>query len=374
MNRRKKKTFITFLIISLIILILIALLIVFRNNKDFQKLYLTINDVSIKETQVCYDLEGKVVDCNRDYYAWSDIKKELLDKNPIQKVMVDLNGHDKAVFIVLKGDITKKEDVLLIYDGLYINSDNEAYYTYNRGLEVLENLNWENAKVIRLLTEEEAKLLKCDEETVCKWLMREPDNKNGIKNYLFGYYGYGFTVYHEKQHDFDNNIYYVNAQGYLMSSGSLGEDVSSDPNHTYGLRPVIQIDSKYVILHSITNTIKLSKDNQDLEAIFVNDKLTKITLKNTYQNISDEEFEELKNELDKKEENLRELNYEADADIYIYSRNSIKNGDLDNVIDEYISIDCSLIDLEKLNELIRISSLDLNSADFISEMKTNGFN
>lgn len=271
-----------------------------------------------------------------------------------EKVTVDLNGKDKAVFIVLKGDMNKEEDLLLIYDGLYVKSDDEAYYTYKKGKELLNNLKWTNASKVRLLTVDEAKLLGCtSEDETCDWMMEESDSEVSVNNQLFGEYGMGFIL--ERKDDSANRVYYVNLQGYLM-------DDKEDEGETYGLRPVIQISSEYVKPFATVKKIKVKKDNQEVTAKFLKDKLTKLEIENNYSNLTEEEYNSLKSKIDARE----------DTDNITYSSSSM-SFDSKREIHETISIKCKDALLEEVTEYIKISSLNLTSSQFIKEMETIGY-
>lgn len=353
--KNKKLIFISIGILALVVIAFLIVIIIQKNmikTKDnYKPIYLTLDDIT--NIQGCYDWFGNDISCDDSNNIYEIKYKE---KEYVQKVLVDLNNTDKAIFTVLKGNVEQDEDLLLIYDGLYALNENEAYYTYDRGLEVLNNLNWKNAKTIRLLTKDEAILLGCTEKSeTCSWLVEEPEeNQSSINNSLGGHYGFGFTIYHEPEND--NRVYFVNSQGYLMKE-AFGEN-----DDTYGLRPVIQINSKYVEPYFDINKICMKKENQLICAKFVNDKLTNLKITNTYSNLTEEEYNQLITELDEK----------VDTDNITFGRTAYNFPDKREII-EYIYIDCKNITSDEIDHLISLSSLNITSSQFINEMESKNY-
>lgn len=355
--KNKKLIFIVIGGLVLIIITLLTIMIIQKNgnkpNEDYKPIYLTLEDIT--NIEGCYDWLENDVSCEDNYNVYAIKYKE---KDYVQKVLVDLNDTDKAIFTVLKGNIEQDEDLLLIYDGLYVLNENEAYYTYDRGLEVLNNLNWKNTKAIRLLTEDEAILLGCTEGSeACSWLVEEPEeNQSSINNSLGGHYGFGFTIYHEPEFENDNRIYFINAQGFLINEGF------GDNEDTYGLRPVIQINSKYAKPYSDIDKIYMEKENQSIYAKFVNDKLTNLKITNTHSNLNEEAYNQLKKELDEKVETDNITFGGTSSNIY---------GEREVI--EYIYINCKNTTLDEIGHLISLSSLDISPSQFINEMKNQNY-
>lgn len=355
--KNKKLIFITIGVLALVIIAFLTIIIMQKNTiktkEEYKPIYLTLDDIT--NIKGCYDWLENDISCNDSDNVYTMKYKE---KEYVQKVLVDLNNSDKAIFTVLKGNIEQDEDLLLIYDGLYALNENEAYYTYDRGLEVLSNLNWKNAKAVRLLTEDEAILLGCTEGSeACSWLVEEPEeNQSLINNSLGGHYGFGFTVYHESEFENDNRVYFVNAQGFLINEGFGNND------DTYGLRPVIQINSKYVKPYFNIDKIYMEKENQLIYAKFVNDKLTNLKITNTYSNLTEEEYNQLIIESDEK----------VDTDNITFGRTA-SDIDGEREVIEYIYINCKNTTLDEINYLVSLSSLNITPSQFINEMKTKNY-
>lgn len=348
-----------FVVVGILILIGVALSIIMiipqneeETKEEYKPIYLTLDDIT--NIKGCYDWLGNNVSCNDNHNVYTIEYKE---KEHIQKVLVDLNDTDKAIFTVLKGSIEEDDELLLIYDGLYVLNENEAYYTYDRGLEVLDNLNWKNAKTTRLLTKEEAILLGCTEDSQsCDWLVENPEvNQSSINNSLGGHYGFGFSIYRESEGENDDSLYFVNAQGFLINDGG-------DIYDTHGLRPVIQIDSKYVKSYLNIDKIYMKKENQLIYAKFMNDKLTNLKITNTHSNLTEEEYDQLIIKLDQKK----------DTDNIEFGRTASNIYGEREVI-EYVYIDCQNVTLNEVKQFISLNSLDITSSQFINEMKTQNY-
>ena len=332
------------IIVSVVVVLSGILIIVFSsansktdtNIKDEKPIYLDKKDNIIGMD--CYSLDFKRLNCDSDE-AYINKNWYLKNNAPVQKVLVSLNDTDKDIFYVLKGNIEKNEDLLLIYDGSYKYSPNEQEYTYKRGLEILKELNWTNAKYVRLLTDNEARLLGCSEDTSCKWI------HNGLS----------FIVSNNNENE---KVMIVNSQGYLMDS------MSSDPfEEKYDLRPVIQISSKYVKLYSTTSKLYFDKDGQRIEMTYLDGKLTNINIIKSYVNLSQTEYNNMENEISSRE----------DSDMIKYStRTGWHSGSY--YIYEYIDISFENISLQELNKYISLSSKDITQEQLINEMKNNGYN
>ena len=345
---KNKKVIFTIGGLALIIIIVLTIIFVQKNTtktQEYKPLYLTADDVT--DIKGCYDLSTDYLYCS-------------MEKKYIQKVLVDLNGTDKSVFTVLKGNIKQDEDLLLIYDGLYKASDKERYYSYDRGLEILDSLNWKNAKTIRLLTKDEAILLGCsNDDNACSWLVEDSGENQSSENNSSDYYG-GFTIYHEPDSEDDDSVDSVNIQGLLYSNKFANDD------NKYGLKPVIQINSKYVKPYSTISKVHMKKDNQLVNAKFINDKLVHLKITNTYSNLTKDAFNQLNLELNKK----------VNTDNIKYTISTSYKGDdngFEGEIFEDISIDCKNITSSEIKDLIALSSLNITSTQFISEMKVKNY-
>lgn len=140
----------------------------------------------------------------------------------------------------------------------------------------------------------------------------------------------------------------------------------ANDDNKYGLKPVIQINSKYVKPYSTIGKVHMKKDNQLVNAKFINDKLVHLKITNTYSNLTKDAFNQLNLELNKK----------VDTDNIKYTISTSYKGDdndFEGEIFEDISIDCKNITSRKIKDLISLSSLNITSTQFISEMKAKNY-
>ena len=160
--KNKKILFVSIGGLALIIVTLLIISVLKNENKvqeDYKPIYLTLEDIT--NIEGCYDFTGNNVSCQNDDDVYTMKYKE---KTHIQKVLVDLNGTDKAIFTILKGDIEQNEDLLLIYDGLYTLSENESYYTYKTNIRRFLIIIFCSMKII----DKESRYNKC-EGTIIKY-------------------------------------------------------------------------------------------------------------------------------------------------------------------------------------------------------------
>jgi len=339
---KHKKLIIVITTLALLLLLSIIIMIVVIKPEETPPFYLTPDDIYGIN---CYDENGNEISCDT-----GDLLTEEITE--FQKVSVDLNGTDKAIFIVLSGDINKDEDLLLLYDGLYVLSANEAYYTYERSNQVLKNLNWSNAKTIRLLTEEETEKLGCTIDYSCDWLLDSVDNQTGINN-DFGHYGFGFFIQQDSNWKTGDSITYINVQGYLIDFG-----FSDD---THGLRPAITINSKYVELYSTTKYSSLEKNNKSIDAKFVNDVLQTLSITMTHTFSTEEDADKLKDELEAKKD-TEYINYGVSS-YYFDSYEVI----------EYITLDCKNMKESEIAQFISGNIKNMTYKEYYEHMMNDGY-
>ena len=110
----------------------------------------------------------------------------------------------------------------------------------------------------------------------------------------------------------------------------------------------------------------MKKDNQLVNAKFINDKLVHLKITNTYSNLTKDAFNQLNLELNKK----------VNTDNIKYTISTSYKGDdndFEGEIFEDISIDCKNITSSEIKDLISLSSLNITSTQFISEMKVKNY-
>lgn len=336
---KHKKLIIVITTLSLLLSIIIMIVVI---KPEDEPIYLMPDDIYDMK---CYNSIGEEISCST-----SDIKTK--EKTEFQKVTVNLNAKEKAIFIVLSGDINKDEDLLLLYDGLYVLSENEAYYTYERANQVLKNLNWSNAKEIRLLTEEEIEKLGCTQDYSCDWLLDTVDNQTGINN-AFGHYGYGFFIQQGDDWKTGDSITYINMQGYLIDFG-----FSDD---THGLRPAITINSKYVELYNTTKYSVFEKNNQKIDAKFVNDVLETLSITTTHTFSTEADANALKDKLEAKID-TEYINYGVSS-YYFDSYEVI----------EYITLDCKNMKESEIAQFISGNIKNMTYKEYYEHMMNDGY-
>ena len=150
------------------------------------------------------------------------------------KVSVQVGKNiNNYVFTTIDDSHEDDKTALLILDGYYKDSNGERWFLGDEADKIIKTLGWENPKLIRMLTAEEAKKLGCgDWGDKCEWLSEDltyPGTEHT------GFYNYAFWT------STFNSIgmrYEVTEQGFL--------ELEDDEEEYRGIRPVIEISKDFV--------------------------------------------------------------------------------------------------------------------------------